>query len=126
MTVGHLMHGGSNSPIVSVGAPMRDAIRTMNDKKLGMTCVVRDNGTLAGVITDGDLRRHLERGDDLLALNVDGVMTRDAVTIGRQDLAVSALNILEARKITSLVVIDAGTRVEGVLHIHDLWRTQLF
>jgi len=78
------------------------------------------------VITDGDLRRHLGRGDDLLRLTVDVVMTRDPVTIGRQDLAVSALNLLETRKITSLVVVDQENRVEGVVHIHDLWRTQLF
>jgi arabinose-5-phosphate isomerase len=59
-------------------------------------------------------------------MTVDGVMSRNPVTIGRQELAVSALNLLEARKITSLVVVDAQDRVEGVLHIHDLWRTQLF
>jgi len=126
VTVGHLMHAGGDAPIVRIGAPMRDAVRIISEKKLGMTCVVRGDGTLAGVITDGDLRRHVGRGDNLLALTVDDVMTREAVTIGRQDLAVSALNILEARKITSLVVIDDGRRVEGVLHIHDLWRTQLF
>jgi len=126
VTVGHLMHAGGDAPIVRVGAPMRDAVRIISEKKVGMTCVVRDDGTLAGVITDGDLRRHVGQGDNLLALTVNDVMTREAVTIGKQDLAVSALNILEARKITSLVVIDDGRRVEGVLHIHDLWRTQLF
>ena len=91
-----------------------------------MTCVVREDGTLAGIITDGDLRRRLGGGENLLGMTVDGVMSRDPVTIGRQELAVSALNVLEARKITSLVVVDAQNRVEGVLHIHDLWRTQLF
>ena len=126
VTVGHLMHGGGNAPIVGIGVPMRDAIRTISEKRLGMTCVVHNDGRLAGVITDGDLRRHLGRGDDLLRLTVDVVMTRDPVTIGRQDLAVSALNLLETRKITSLVVVDQENRVEGVVHIHDLWRTQLF
>jgi len=105
---------------------MRDAIRTMSDRKLGMTCVVREDGTLAGVVTDGDLRRRLGRGENLLAMTVDGVMSRSPATIGRQELAASALNVLEARKITSLVVVDAQNHVEGVLHIHDLWRTQLF
>ncbi len=126
VTVAHLMHAGSDAPVVRVGTPMRDAIRIMSDRRLGMTCVVQEDGTLAGVITDGDLRRHLARGENLLAITVDPVMTRSPVTIGRQELAVSALNVLEARKITSVVVVDARNRVEGVLHIHDLWRTQLF
>jgi arabinose-5-phosphate isomerase len=126
VTVAQLMHAGGNAPVVRIGTPMRDAIRTMSDRKLGMTCVVREDGTLAGVVTDGDLRRRLGRGENILSLNVDGVMSREPVTIGRQELAVSALNVLEARKITSLVVVDEHDRVEGVLHIHDLWRTQLF
>jgi len=126
VTVAHLMHSGENAPLVQVGTPMREAIRSMSDRKLGMACVVREDGTLAGVITDGDLRRHLGRGENLLSMTVDAVMSRVPFTIGRQELAVSALNVLEARKITSLVVVDAQDRVEGVLHIHDLWRTQLF
>ena len=126
VTVAHLMHSGENAPLVRVGTPMREAIRSMSDRKLGMACVVREDGTLAGVITDGDLRRHLGRGENLLSMTVDAVMSRVPFTIGRQELAVSALNVLEARKITSLVVVDAQDRVEGVLHIHDLWRTQLF
>jgi arabinose-5-phosphate isomerase len=126
VTVAHLMHAGGDAPMVRTGTPMRDAIRTMSDRKLGMTCVVREDGTLAGVVTDGDLRRHIGAGDNLLDMTVDGVMSRNPVTIGRQELAVSALNLLESRKITSLVVVDAQNRVEGVLHIHDLWRTQLF
>lgn len=126
VTVAHLMHRGGDAPLVRAGTPMRNAIRTMSDRKLGMACVVRDDGTLAGVITDGDLRRHLGQGDNLLAMTVDGVMTTNPVTIDRQELAAAALSILEARKITSLVVVDGENRVEGVLHIHDLWRTQLF
>jgi arabinose-5-phosphate isomerase len=126
VTVAHLMHSGDEAPMVRLGTPMRDAIRTMSERRLGMACVVREDGTLAGVITDGDLRRHLGRGENLLTMTVDGVMTQGPATIGRQELAASALNVLEARKITSLVVVDAQQRVEGVLHIHDLWRTQLF
>ncbi|OLD66854.1 MAG: hypothetical protein DMF52_06165 [Acidobacteria bacterium] len=126
VTVAHVMHAGSDAPLVPIGTSMRDAIKTMSDRKLGMTCVVREDGTLAGVVTDGDLRRRLGRGENLLTMTVDGVMSQNPVTIGRQELAVAALNILEARKITSLVVVDAQNRVEGVLHIHDLWRTQLF
>jgi arabinose-5-phosphate isomerase len=98
----------------------------MSDKRLGMTCVVREDGVLAGVLTDGDLRRVLGRGANILSLTVDDAMTRAPVTVGRQVLAAEALGLLEARKITSLVVVDDRQRVEGVLHLHDLWRTQLF
>jgi arabinose-5-phosphate isomerase len=87
---------------------------------------VREDGTLAGVITDGDLRRHLGQGDNLLATTVDKVMTSDPATIPAQDLAAAALRVMETKKITSLVVVDDARRVLGVLHIHDLWRTQLF
>ncbi len=126
VTVGHLMHRGEAAPLVRSGAPMREAIRTMSEKRLGMVCVVRNDGTLAGVVTDGDLRRVLGRGENLLGMTADDVMTRSPVTIAACDLAAEALNLLEARKITSLVVVDERRRVEGVLHIHDLWRTQLF
>ena len=126
LTVAHLMHEGEATPQVRLGAPMRDAIRAMTDKKLGMTCVVDGDGVLAGILTDGDLRRVLGRGENILSLKVDEAMTRTPVTIGRQVLAAEALGVLEARKITSLVVVDGRRRVEGVLHIHDLWRTQLF
>ncbi len=126
VTVGHLMHAGASLPVVRSGSPMRDAIRAMSEKRLGMTCVVDADGVLAGVITDGDLRRVLGRGENILSMTVDGAMSREPVTIGRDELAAAALNLLEARKITSLVVLDAARRVEGVLHIHDLWRTQLF
>ncbi|MFQ5878101.1 MAG: SIS domain-containing protein [Acidobacteriota bacterium] len=126
LTAGHLMHSGEAAPVVRTGTPLREAIRTMSGKGLGMTCVVDGQGRLAGVITDGDLRRLVERGEDLLRIGVDDAMTRDPVTIGRRELAARALNLLEARKITSLVVVAGDRRVEGVLHIHDLWRTQLF
>ena len=126
LTVGHLMHAGDAAPVVRAGSPMRDAIRTMSEKKLGMTCVVQPDGSLAGVLTDGDLRRVLGSGKDLLALTVDDAMSRAPATVGRQVLAAEALNLLEARRITSLVVVDERRRVEGVLHLHDLWRTQLF
>jgi len=126
LTAGHLMHAGDALPMVRLGSPLRDAIRVMSDKRLGMTCVAAAGGTLAGIVTDGDLRRALAGGRDLLALKVDDVMTAKPVTIGRQELAAGALRLMEARKITALVVTDPGGRIEGVLHIHDLWRTQLF
>jgi arabinose-5-phosphate isomerase len=126
LTVGHLMHAGDALPAVPAGTALREGIRVMGAKKLGMTCVIDPDGRLAGVITDGDLRRLLERGLDLRNLKVDDAMTRSPVTIARAELAAAALGVLETRKITSLVVVDDGRRVEGVLHIHDLWRTQLF
>jgi arabinose-5-phosphate isomerase len=126
LTVGHLMHTGDALPVVPAGAPLRDGIRIMSARRLGMTCVVSPDGVLAGVMTDGDLRRLLERNLDARSLRVDDAMTRAPVTIAASELAAAALHILETRKITSLVVVDRDRRVEGVLHIHDLWRTQLF
>jgi arabinose-5-phosphate isomerase len=126
LTVGHLMHAGDDAPSVPSGTPLVAAIRTMSEKRLGMTCVVDPEGRLAGIVTDGDLRRAMTRGGNPLALTVDEAMSRTPATIPRQELAARALSLMEARRITSLVVVDPGGMVEGVLHIHDLWRTQLF
>jgi arabinose-5-phosphate isomerase len=94
-----------------------------------MTCVVDEHDCLVGVITDGDLRRHMEHSSDLLDLSAAKVMTRGAIAVRPSTLAAEALNILEQRKITSLVVVDgvdgSGGRVAGVVHLHDLWRTGL-
>ena len=89
-----------------------------------MTCVIdRDDEALLGIITDGDLRRRMERGGEILDLRAADVMTGHPVTVSRTTLAAEALNIMEQRKITSLVVTEGGEprRVAGVLHIHDLW-----
>ncbi len=126
LTVGQLMHPADRAPIVRAGAAMREVIRTMSAGRLGMACVVGEDGTLAGIVTDGDLRRAVERGDDVLRKRVEDVMTSSPMTIGARELAARALNLLESRKITSLIVVDSARRVEGVLHLHDLWRTQLF
>jgi arabinose-5-phosphate isomerase len=126
LTVAHLMHAGEAAPVVPGGTPLRDGIRVMSAGKLGILVVVAADGTLEGVVTDGDLRRLLERGRDLLSMTVDDAMTRGPATIGRRELAPAALHLLETRKITALVVVDETRRVEGVLHLHDLWRTQLF
>jgi arabinose-5-phosphate isomerase len=91
-----------------------------------MTCVIDTQGRLEGILTDGDMRRHLSRGSNVLDRTAAEVMTRQPVTIGRQYLAVEALRLMEERKITSVVVVDPETqRVEGVVHLHDLWRTQM-
>jgi arabinose-5-phosphate isomerase len=125
MRVGQLMQSGDKAPIVPVTMPMRDVLAVMSDKKLGMACVV-DDGRLVGVITDGDLRRHMLAATSLLDRTAADVMTRNPVTVDRTTLAPEVLNILEQRKITSVVVVDRHQQVEGVVQIHDLWRTEMF
>jgi arabinose-5-phosphate isomerase len=120
-----LMHTGAAMPAVREAAAMRAVVAEISAKGLGMACVVGEDGLLTGVITDGDLRRHMALAD-LLAQPASAVMTAGPQTIGRSMLAVQALALMEQRKITSLVVVDADARVEGVLHLHDLWRTQMF
>jgi arabinose-5-phosphate isomerase len=122
--VGTLMHAGKQCPIVRIDTGMRDVIYEMSSKALGMTCVVDGNDTLVGIITDGDLRRHMETAPDIRELTAADVMTRGPVTIAPTIVAFEALNLMEQRKITSLVVVDdALQRVAGVVHLHDLLRT---
>jgi arabinose-5-phosphate isomerase len=125
MRVESLMQAGKDCPAVGGATPMPDVIYEMSSKKLGMTCVVDDERRLVGVITDGDLRRHMSRDRDILSLKAADVMTRTAVAIPPGTLAAEALNIMEQRKITSIVVVDASRRVAGVVHLHELWRTGL-
>ena len=122
--VDQLMTSGAQSPIVAMTTLIPEVIEEINTKKLGMTCVVDDAGALVGIITDGDLRRHLT-APDLLRRTAGDVMTRHPRTITRDTLAAEALNILERHKITSLVVVDGARAVQGVLHLHDLWRTEM-
>ena len=123
-----LMHAGDRCPIVQVSTPMRDVIYEMSRKGLGMTCVVDSDDTLVGIITDGDLRRQMERSVDIRTMAAGDVMTRHPISVSRRTLAVEALNIMEQRKITAVVVADGDQpkRVAGVVHVHDLWRTELF
>jgi arabinose-5-phosphate isomerase len=124
MRVEQLMHSGDALPVVQLHTAMRDVIYEMSRKGLGMTCVVEKDGTLAGIITDGDLRRKMSSAN-VLELTARDVMSLTPVTIVPSTLAVEALALLESRKITSIVVVDAGRRVEGVVHLHDLWRTEM-
>ena len=127
MRVEALMHAGRQCPIVKSDTRMRDVIYEMSSKQLGMTCVVDAGAALLGIITDGDLRRQMERTSDVLTLAAGDVMTRGPVTVSRATLAVEALNIMEQRKITSIVVVEDGSQqVAGVVHVHDLWRTEMF
>ena len=113
------------APLVRESTVMPEIFHEMSSKRLGMTCVVDDDKRLTGVFTDGDLRRLLTRTTDVLTLTAGQVMTRNPLTIDRRLLAVEALKIMEARKVTSVVVVDGERRVEGVVHLHDLWRTQM-
>jgi len=121
-----LMHGGGHMPRVAAAAPVRDVIYEISSKGLGMACVLDDDGRLLGIITDGDLRRHLAATPNVLERNAADVMTRRPVTIPPSLLAVEALRLMEERKITSLIVVDDARRALGVLHLHDLWRTEMF
>jgi arabinose-5-phosphate isomerase len=126
MRVENAMHGGDSAPRVAADTRMVDVIHEMSSKRLGMTCVIGDDRRLIGVFTDGDLRRLMSRTSDVLQLTAHDAMTPNPITIGRECLAVEALKIMETHKITSVVVVDAGGYVEGVVHLHDLWRTQMF
>jgi arabinose-5-phosphate isomerase len=120
-----LMHTGQDVPVVTPSTPMADVIFEMSSKKLGMT-TVQESGRLRGVISDGDLRRLLEReGGAALGKSAGEAMNANPRTIAAGELAAKALAILEERKITSLVVVDAALNVEGVVHLHDLWGVEL-
>lgn len=120
------MHTGDQVPRVGPGAPMRDVLFEMTRKRFGMTTVVDEADRLLGVISDGDLRRQMEKhGDGMLGRSAAECMTREPVTVGARELATHALNLMEERRITSLVIVDGDRVVKGVVHLHDLWRTEL-
>ncbi len=125
LRVEQVMHSGDQLPVVAPGTLMKDAILEMTKKRLGLTAVCEPGGRLAGVITDGDLRRLMQRSADPLSQSAGEIMTRTPVTIGRLELAAVALKKMEERRITSLLVVSGDGRLEGVVHLHDLWRTQL-
>jgi arabinose-5-phosphate isomerase len=120
-----LMHTGDALPRVTATTRMADVIYEMSRKKLGVTAVV-DGHKLVGIISDGDLRRLLEKlGKDVMDLTAGEAMTRDPKTISGAEFAATALALMEERKITSLVVVDGRGRVEGIVHLHDLWGTEM-
>jgi arabinose-5-phosphate isomerase len=119
------MHSGGALPHVSADTPMTQVIYEMSRKKLGMTTVLEE-GRLAGMISDGDLRRLLERdGSHALEHTAGEIMNAHPLTISGSALASSALALMEEKKITSLIIIDSTRQVEGVVHLHDLWSLQL-
>jgi len=126
LKVGELMHSGDQVPRVTADAAMKDVIYEMSRKALGMTTVQDDAGRLLGVITDGDLRRLMERDPDPLAHVASEVMHKGGVCIDADELATAALKLLEEKRITSLMVCDGEGPLKGVLHVHDLWGVGLF
>jgi len=125
--VENVMHAGDEIPLVHPETALPDVIYEISKKGLGHTAVVESDGRLAGVISDGDLRRFFQReGGTALEHSAADLMTRAPATIGRNELATRALNVMETRRITSLMVVDSDGRLEGVVHIHDLWTTQMF
>jgi arabinose-5-phosphate isomerase len=126
LRVENLMHAGAALPRVTPGTSMPATFHEMSAKKLGMTTVLTPDGKLAGILTDGDLRRLMEKhGPATLAMTAGDCMVRDAQTIGAQVLASEALNLMEKKKITSVVVVDKDGKVLGVVHLHDLWTLEL-
>ena len=129
LRVDQLMHSGGEVPVVAPDARLDEVVSAMTDGGFGMTCVAGDDRVIAGVITDGDLRRHLPTRSEVPPLTgqrARDLMTAEPLTIGPRTLAAEALHLLERRRITSLPVIDAEQRIVGLIHLHDLWKTNLF
>ncbi|MFN8091519.1 MAG: KpsF/GutQ family sugar-phosphate isomerase [Vicinamibacteria bacterium] len=126
LRVEDVMHTGDELPRVLPATPMKDVLFEMTRKRLGLTTVAEADGTLRGIISDGDLRRQMERhGYSLLDRTAEECMTARPALVGRRELATKALDEMERRKITSLLVVDDAGRIEGVLHLHDLWKTEM-
>ena len=122
-----LMHSGDALPRVNLDTKLTDVIYEMSRKGLGMTTVLDGQGRLAGIVTDGDLRRLMQRrGPEAFHVAAGECMTPSPVTLSPQELAGTALNLMERRRITSIVVVDTERRPLGVLHLHDLWTLELF
>jgi arabinose-5-phosphate isomerase len=120
-----LMHSGDALPCVTPQTKMPDVIYEMSRKKLGVATVV-EGERLIGIISDGDLRRLLEkRGKDVMDLSAGEAMTKNPQTIGPGEFAATALALMEEKKITSLMVVDGNGKLEGIVHLHDLWTTEL-
>lgn len=126
LRVEKLMHAGDKLPRVAPDTPMAEVFHEMSAKKLGMTTVVNADGTLAGILTDGDLRRLMEKhGGAVVNMKLSDCMTSSPQTIAPDVLVSEALTLMEKRRITSIIVVDPQSRVLGVVHLHDLWGLQL-
>jgi arabinose-5-phosphate isomerase len=126
LRVKDLMHGGAAVPAVRPETSMHDVIYEMSNKGFGITAVTGEDGTLTGVISDGDLRRLLQKDEALLRKTAADCMKGAPLTIAGSELASAALEVMERRKVTSIFVTDAENRLEGIIHLHDLWGLELF
>ncbi len=120
-----LMHSGDAMPVVAQTCLLSDALVEVTRKRLGMTTIIDDQGRLAGVFTDGDLRRTLDKGRDIHNTMINEVMSKNCITLTPKLLAATALQIMQAHKITAVVVIDAHHHPLGVIHIHDLLQARV-
>ena len=120
-----LMRQGDAVPVVGTAASMSAMLREMSAKGLGFTAVVSEDGQPVGIFTDGDLRRLIERGVDLLALQAQDVMHRGPKLVREDALAVDAAGLMEQHRITSVIVVDAGGRITGALNSNDLMRAKV-
>lgn len=127
LKIKHLMHRGRQVPMADQDAPMASVLEEMSAKGLGMTCIVDSRQKLVGIITDGDLRRKLQQyGRALPGKKALDCMTPNPLVVGKEDLAAKALNLMEENRITSLVVTTGTGKIAGIIHLHDLWRTEMF
>jgi arabinose-5-phosphate isomerase len=126
LRVRDLMHSGEQLPVVRPETSMHDVIYEMSKKGFGITAVATESGELQGVISDGDLRRLLQKDEQILRNTAASSMKANPLTIAPDELASAALQMMEQRKITSLFVTDENRRVLGIIHIHDLWGLELF
>jgi len=120
LRVGDLMHHGAELPLVREKTPLLEAVYIMSSRKMGIAAVVDGRRRLAGIVTDGDLRRMIERGIDFSTTQTGEVMTRNPVTIGEKEYGVQSLRLMESRSITALAVTDDAGRLRGLIHLHDL------
>ncbi|MFC1500109.1 SIS domain-containing protein [Candidatus Zixiibacteriota bacterium] len=125
LSIADLMRTGEELPIVALNASADTVLLEMTSKRLGTTCVVDDTGRLVGIITDGDLRRSLEKGFDLGAVIAADLMTEGPKTIEPDALAASAVGLMEDHQITQLVIIDTDGVPTGIVHLHDLLRARV-
>ncbi|MBV9496823.1 MAG: KpsF/GutQ family sugar-phosphate isomerase [Acidobacteria bacterium] len=126
LRVRDLMHGGDAIPIVAPATAMHDVIYEMSNKGFGITAIAADDHVLQGVFSDGDLRRMLQKDEHALRKTAAEAMKRSPATIDPGELASAALQLMEEKKITSLFAVDGSGRLEGIIHLHDLWGLELF
>ena len=120
LTVNDLMHKGDTIPIVKEDTPLKDVIYEISSKKMGVTAVVDGKMVLKGIVTDGDLRRLLEKGKDVFEIKASEIMSKNPKTIDKDELAAKALQIMEQYSITSLLIVDGKNSPTGIVHLHDL------